>query len=403
MYIEREIEGTITELLAQFKVVLITGPRQVGKTTMLQHVLSSTHAYVTLDNILALKTALDDPPLFFLENPPPLIIDEVQYAQDIFRQIKLIVDQSDARGSIVLTGSQPYHLMQHISDSLAGRIAILEMSGLSQRELTGHITRKPFIPHESMLQKNSRLKDAHQLWARIHRGSMPELQNETIDWATYYQGYVRSYIERDVRELIRLKDEIKFYNFLVAMAARTGQIFNAASIANDLDISLKTVQSWASILEASSIMRFVRPYHENINKQLIKAPKPYFYDTGLVCHLLGWNSPEVLQSGAMAGQLFETFAVSEILKSHQNAGEDFRNIFFYRDTEKREIDLVIRSGRSLHPIEIKKTANPRREMTSSFKALDAFSLDIGIGALVCMTNKSNLLAQDVLALPIDLI
>jgi len=403
MYIEREIEGTLKELLAQFKVILLTGPRQVGKTTLLQHELSGTHAYVTLDDIRALKTASNDAPLFFLENPPPLIIDEVQYAQNLFRQIKLIVDQSDARGSIVLTGSQPYHLMQHISDSLAGRIAILEMSGLSQRELMGRNTQKAFLPHVSMLREESLLPDSRTLWERIHRGSMPELQNKSISWEKYYQGYVRSYIERDVRDLINLKDEMLFYNFLIAMAARTGQIFNASSVAKDIEVTTKTVQSWASILEASSIMRFVRPYHENINKQLIKAPKPYFYDTGLVCYLLGWNTSDALASGAMAGHIFETYAVSEILKSYQNAGKDLRDIFFYRDVEKCEIDLVIKAGRTLHPIEIKKTANPHSDMISSFKALHPLSLEQGMGALICMTPKTGLLSEDVLTIPIDLI
>jgi len=403
MYIAREIENTIDRMLKQYKVVLVTGARQIGKTTMLKHALSQTHRYVTLDRVPVLEEARNDPELFFMNNKPPLIIDEVQYAQNLFQQIKYIVDQSDERGTVVLTGSQAYHLMQNVTESLAGRIAILEMGGLSQREVYNNASAEPFLPTGVEVGTASRIGGANDIWEAIHRGSLPELQNQKIDWDEYYSNYVRSYIERDVRDLITLKDETLFYNFLVAVAARTGQLFSARNIANDIGVSLKTIQNWSSILEASGTITFLRPYFDNIAKQLTKTPKVFFLDTGLVCHLTRWNSAETLKNGAMAGQIFETFAVSEIMKSYMNAGKTFRDLYFYRDKKKREIDLLIQNGGKLHPIEIKKTAAPSTEIAGSFKVLDDLSLPVGTGAVVCLASEARYLTADIITTPIDLL
>jgi len=375
----------------------------VGKTTLLRHELAETHGYVTLDDDQALNLALDDPALFFRSYVPPVVVDEVQRAQDLFRQIKFLVDKSDQKGMIVLTGLQTYHLMQNVSESLAGRIAILEMSGLSLREIDCVGRDAPFIPTDLIVGAVSGIKSTKNFWTRVHRGSMPELQNSEIEWGFFYSNYVRTYIERDVRSLIALKDENLFYKFLVALAARTGQLFNANSVANDIGVTLKTIQSWASILETSGIIRFVRPYFNNVSKQLTKTPKLYFMDCGLVCHLLGWSTPEVLESGAMAGPIFETFAVSEILKSYLNAGEDVRDILFYRDVQKREIDLLIKRGDVLHPIEIKKSATSAKEMVQSFSALESLSMQVGTGALICLASESRYLIEDVITIPVDLI
>jgi len=403
MYIERTIGKVVDRLLKQYKVVLVTGPRQVGKTTLLRHELAETYGYVTLDDDQALSLALDDPILFFRSYVPPVVVDEVQRAQDLFRQIKFLVDKSDQKGMIVLTGSQTYHLMQNVSESLAGRIAILEMSGLSLREIDRADRRAPFTPTDSIIGDASEMKSARDIWARIHRGSMPELQNPEIEWGFFYSNYVRTYIERDVRSLIALKDENLFYKFLVSLAARTGQLFNAHTIASDIGVTLKTIQSWASILETSGIIRFVRPYFDNISKQLTKTPKLYVMDCGLVCHLLGWSTPEVLENGAMAGPIFETFVVSEILKSYLNAGEDVRDVFFYRDVQKREIDLIIKRENVLHPIEIKKSATPNKEMVQRFSALESLGAQKGTGALICLANESRYLTEDVITIPVDLI
>ena len=403
MYIQRDIEQTIAKLLRQFKVVLLTGARQVGKTTLLKQVFADSYRYVTLDDNQALSLALDDPALFFLSYAPPVIVDEVQYAQNLFRQIKVLVDNSDERGLVILTGSQSYHLMQDVTESLAGRIAILEMSGLSLREIEGSGYCDPFLPSDAFVGKASTVNDAGGLWQRIHRGSMPELQNPGIDWDFFYRNYVRTYIERDVRSLVALKDENLFYKFLVSLAARTGQLFNASSVANDIGVSLKTIQHWSSILEASGIVRFIQPYFDNIHKRLIKSPKVYFMDSGLVCYLLGWSSPAVLERGAMAGPIFETFVVSEILKGYLNAGGDLRSLFFYRDHEKREIDLLIKAGTTLFPIEIKKTATPKKEMVSNFSALNSLNVQVGMGALICFVHESAYLTENVITVPVDAI
>ena len=403
MYLQRDIEQTISRLVGQYKVILLTGARQVGKTTLAKQVFSDSHRYVTLDDNQALSLALDDPALFFASYVPPIVVDEVQYAQSLFRQIKVLADNTDQRGQVILTGSQTYHLMQDVTESLAGRIAILEMSGLSLREMKGAGYRDPFLPTDGLIGKVSKIKTTSELWQVIHRGSMPELQNPEMDRGFFYRNYVRTYIERDVRSLIALKDENRFYMFLVSLAARTGQLFNASSVANDIGVTLKTVQHWSSILEASGILRFVQPYYDNICKRLIKTPKVYFMDTGLVCHLLGWTTPEVLERGAMAGPIFETFVVSEVLKSYLNAGGDERSLFFYRDIQKREIDLLIKTDNTLFPIEIKKAATPGKEMISSFSALDSLNMQVGMGALICLAKESTYLTKNVITVPVDII
>jgi predicted AAA+ superfamily ATPase len=293
--------------------------------------------------------------------------------------------------------------MQNVTESLAGRIAILEMSGLSLREIGGTSRVSPFVPASSLAGYISAIKGTGEFWKCVHRGSMPELQDPEMEWELYYRNYVRSYIERDVRNLITLKNENLFSKFLVALASRTGQLFNVHNVANDIGVTLKTVQNWSSILEASGTVRFIRPYFCNVNKQLTKTPKLYFMDCGLVCYLLGWSTSEVLERGAMSGPVFETFVVSEILKSHLNAGEDLRNIFFYRDVQKREIDLLIRRDGMLHPVEIKKSATPDRRMVSGFSVLEGLDARVGTGALVCLASESSYLTEDIITVPVDAI
>ncbi|MCL2471352.1 MAG: ATP-binding protein [Propionibacteriaceae bacterium] len=365
--------------------------------------LSDTYRYVTLDDNQALSLALDDPALFFRNHVPPVVVDEVQYAQSLFRQIKVQVDGSDRKGTIVLTGSQTFHLMQDVTESLAGRIAILQMSGLSWREIAGVDRQGSFMPEDSLVGEVSGLNDVGELWRRIHRGSMPELQNPDIEWGLYYSNYVRTYIERDVRSLIGIKDENLFYKFLVALAARTGQLFNASSVADDVGVTLKTIQQWTAVLETSGVVHVLRPYFTNVSKGLIKTPKLYFMDCGLACYLAGWTTPEVLEKGAMAGAMFETFVVSEILKSVLNAGEDLREVSFYRDTQKREIDLVLRRDAVVHPVEIKLSATPHKNMVRSFRVLDGLGVPVGTGALICLADKSGYVTTNVITIPVDLI
>lgn len=401
MYIRREIEQTIDSMLRQFKVVLVTGARQVGKTTVLEERLGDRFSYVTMENLASYDLALSDAVLFFQSQDLPLIIDEVQRAPTLFQTIKWIVDQSSEKGRIVLTGSQTYELMQGVSESLAGRIGVLEMAGLSLRELMGGLRREgKYVPR--LLKKRDVSSPEHlDLWATIQRGSMPQLVASDIPWDRFWSSYVQAYLERDVRALINLKDERKFYNFMVAMAARSGQLLNASSIANDIDVDYKTVQAWTSILQASGIIRILYPFWSNTGKQLTKTPKIFFMDTGLVCHLTRWTTPEQLRVGAVAGHVFETFVVSEVLKSHMNAGANLRDVWFYRDSKKREIDLVIQDGRTLHPVEIKTNALVKKDAIKNFGCLEGMAdYEVGFGHVICQTQEPYLLTENVEAVPV---
>ena len=401
MYRRREAEATLLSLMGQFKVVLVTGARQVGKTTMLQHVLPENFRYVTLDDPRAGVLAREDPVLFFDANRLPVAVDEVQRVPELFQQVKFLVDQSPEVGRVVLTGSQTFQLMQGVSESLAGRVAILEMTGMSLRELTGCGGRGPYVPSEVGDDGRCESPENLDLWATIHRGSMPRLMDPSVSWDAFYTGYVRTYLERDVRDLITVKDEASFYHFLVACAARTGRLVNHSALARDAGVDTKTAQSWLSVLQASGVVRLLRPFWSNATKRLTKAPKLYFTDTGLACHLLGWSSPETLRRGAMAGHVFETFVVGEVVKSYLNAGGDARNVHFYRDARQREIDLIIQEGRVLHPVEIKTSATVTREAAAGFSVLaDVGDYDVGAGAVICQTREPYPVTATVKAVPV---
>ena len=399
MYIKREIESTIDAMLKQGKVVLVTGARQVGKTTMLRHHLNDAFSYVSMENPRDYLLAKEDAALFFESKTLPLIIDEVQRVPELFSPVKWVVDQSEEKGRIVLTGSQTFHLMKGVSESLAGRIRILEMPGLSLRELSSNSSDPhPYIP--KMVDDSANPSSA-DVWDVIHRGSMPELQDPDIDWDLFYADYVASYLERDVRALVNVKDEAKFYSFMIACAARTGQLLNASDIAKTVDVDHKTIKAWLSVLQASGVVRLLRPFWSNATKRIAKTPKLYVTDTGLACYLLGWNSPETLRRGAMAGHMFETFVVGEVIKSYLNAGGDARNVHFYRDARQREIDLIIQDGRTLHPVEVKTSATVRRDAVKNFACLENLSgYEVGFGHVVCQTPDPYLITRTVQAVPI---
>lgn len=399
MYIKREIEPTIDAMLKQGKVVLVTGARQVGKTTVLKQHLGNDFNYVSMENPRDYLLAKEDAVLFFESKTLPLIIDEVQRVPELFSPIKWIVDQSGEKGRIVLTGSQTYHLMKGVSESLAGRIRILEMPGLSLRELSGNSSNPhPYIPEVMADSLNSPLTD---VWNLIHRGSMPELQDPNIDWDPFYTDYVAAYLERDVRELVNVKNEAKFYSFMVACAARTGQLLNASDIANTVDVDHKTVKAWLSVLQASNIVRVIEPFWPNIDKRLTKTPKIFFMDTGLVCHLTRWTTPDQLRNGAAAGHIFETFVVSEILKSFMNSGKSLHDVWFYRDAKKREIDLVIQDGHILHPVEVKVSATVRKDAVKNFSCLENLpGYEVGFGHVICQTPEPYLITRTVQAVPV---
>lgn len=399
MYIRREIESTIDAMLTQGKVVLITGARQVGKTTVLKEHLGGSFSYVSMENPRDYLLAKQDAVLFFDSHELPLIVDEVQRVPELFSPVKWIVDQSDQKGRIVLTGSQTYHLMKGVSESLAGRIRIIEMPPLSLRELIGSASSPhPYVPARITEPKHVKGLD---IWSVIHRGSMPELQDSSVDWDSFYSDYVSAYLERDVRDLINVQDEAKFYSFMVACAARSGQLLNATDIGNAIDVDHKTVKAWLSVLQTSNIVRVIQPFWPDVDKRLSKTSKIFFMDTGLVCHLTRWTTPEQLRNGAVAGHVFETFVVSEVLKSYMNAGANLRDVWFYRDAKKREIDLVIQDGHVLHPVEVKTAATVGSDAVKNFGCLDRLSdYEVGFGHVVCQTDEPYLVTRDVQAVPV---
>ncbi len=399
MYIKREIESTLDGFLRQGKVVLVTGARQVGKTTVLKEYLGGSFDYISMENPRDYLSAKQDAVLFFESKSLPLIIDEVQRVPELFSLIKWIVDQSDEKGRIVLSGSQTYHLMKGVSESLAGRIRIIELPPLSLRELIGSVAKPhPYIPDR--IESYEKPSDV-DIWEIIHRGSMPELQDQSLSWDSFYSDYVSAYLERDVRDLINVKDESKFYSFMVACAARSGQLFNASDIGNAIDADHKTVKAWLSVLQASNIIRIIEPFWPNIGKSLTKTPKLYFMDTGLVCHLTRWTTADQLRNGAVAGHVFETFVVSEVLKSYMNAGTNLRDVWFYRDSKKREIDLVIQEGHILHPVEIKTAATVNADAVKNFKYLENMeSYEVGFGHVICQTPEPYYVTRGVQAVPV---
>jgi predicted AAA+ superfamily ATPase len=404
MYYQRHIEKKILEAKSMFKVLLITGPRQVGKTTTLKHLFKDSYNYVTLDDVTELTIAKEDPKLFFMNHPLPLIIDEVQLAPSLFREIKRIVDNLEVYGQIILTGSQTFHLMAQITETLAGRIGILEFQGLSLREINEENFNMSFVPNDLFI-KSIRKPMMEDLWTIIHKGSMPELYNKPeIDWQLYYASYVRTYIERDVRSLLNVKNLDTFSRFIISVAARTGSILNYTNISNEIGVDIKTVQSWIKVLEASGIILLIKPFSNNALKRTIESPMLYFLDTGLVCYLLKWTTKETLQNGAMSGQILETYAVSEIVKSFKNKGIHEIPIYFYRDKDMKEIDLIVVDQDKLYPIEIKKAMNPVKSMAKNFSVLKrAIGFVVDKEIILCLIERNTYLSDNLLAYPIKLI
>lgn len=387
-YIKRNAEEVIKKEEKLFKAILVTGARQVGKTTMLKNLKPNIN-YVTLDDMLLNQSALEEPDLFLKSNKPPVIIDEVQYAPNLLRYIKMAVDKSEKKAMFYLTGSQQFHLMNDISESLAGRVGIVNLLGLSLREINGIHFNGPFIPTNSYIEKRKNYKlnfSYDEIWEIIYKGSMPALYQKESDVELFYSMYVNTYIERDVRNLTQVGDTISFLKFMTSLASRIGQLLNLNSVATEVGISLPTAQRWLSILVSSNIVYLLEPYYNNIMKRAVKTPKLYFLDTGLAAYLTRWKNKDVLEAGNMAGNFFENFVIVEIIKSYYNSGVLQLPIYFYRDKDKREIDLIIEQNGKLHPIEIKKSAKPTKDMIANFKVLDKLG-QLGSGAVICMYDN----------------
>lgn len=405
MYIERHAEKTVRELSQMFGAVLVAGPRQVGKTTMLEQLTSDIN-YVTLDDPIIRAGAEEESATFFKDNPPPVFVDEIQKAPALFEQIKMLLDRERKKGQFYMCGSQQFRMMKGVSESLAGRIGLVTLLGFSLRESHGVEYDAPFIPTDAYFaERRQHLADISydDVWRAIHRGSMPELcSNPDFNWQMFYGAYVRTYIDRDVRELSEIGDTVRFTKFMMAAAASTGQLLNLSSLAGDIGISQPTAERWLSILVASNIVYLLQPYSNNITKRAIKTPKLYFLDTGLAAYLTKWNTPDVLKSGAMAGAFFESFVISEIIKSYYNKGILELPIYFYRDRDMREIDLLIEENGTLYPIEIKKHADPQKKDVYAFSLLDKIpGVRRGPGGVICLYDRLLTLCGEDRAIPVN--
>ena len=384
-----------------FPAIMITGARQVGKTTLVRH-LARDIPYLTLDDPVLLQSAIEEAGSFFKSTPPPVIVDEIQYAPNLFSYIKMIAAESGKRGLFYL---QEFKMMKNVSESLAGRIGIINLPGLSLREIKGDTFSEHFVPTEEYLAKRkTTVKDAdyQEIWSIIHKGSMPGMYASELDWQLFYAAYTKTYLERDVRELAQVGDELKFIKFMTALAARSAQMLNLSSIAEENGISVPTANRWLSILISSNIVYLLQPYYSNSLKRAVKTPKLYFLDTGLIAYLTKWTTPEVIEAGAMAGAFFETFVVGEVLKSFYNAGILEPPLYYYRDKDGKEIDLLIEQDGKLHPVEIKKTANPSKRQLANFSVLEKNeSITIGTGGIICLYEKSLPLDDKNVTIPVS--
>lgn len=405
MYIERTLEQTLKKASEAFPVILITGPRQVGKTTLLERCAQGQRHYVTLDDLDERQLAQTDPQLFLKSHPFPLIIDEIQYAPQLLSAIKMVCDRERKPGLFWLTGSQKFHLMRGIQESLAGRVAILDLLGLAQAELANYAHDViPFLPTrqwiQSAAQRAPKTLSLMATYERIWMGSFPQvLLNKKTDRSLFYRSYVQTYIQRDVKDITSIKSEEGFFTFLKAVAARTGQLLNYADLARDTNVSHRTVKAWLEVLEASGIIYLLRPFHSNVTNRLIKTPKVYFLDTGLCCFLTRWDSPESLEAGAMSGSILETYLFCEILKSYWHNGKE-PYFYFYRDKDQKEIDLLIEHDNVLYPVEFKKTASPGSNALKNFHALAGVKKQIGHGGVICLRDTHIPISQDVDVIPL---
>lgn len=405
-YIKRDLESKILALSKEYACILITGPRQVGKTTVLKQLAAADREYVTLDDLEDRALAKRDPALFLQMHSLPIFIDEVQYAPELFSYIKIAIDNGTAPGSFWLTGSQAFTMMELAQESLAGRVALLHMPALSQHEIYGSGNNVPFsVDLDALKQRKKTGQQAllPKMYERIWKGSMPGLvSGKFTDRDVFYNSYLQTYIERDVSELIARVDKLQFQDFIRAVACRAGQMLNVHDIAMDIAVSDDTAKRWLQVLEKSDVIFYLRPYSNNLLKRTIKTPKLYFFDTGLAAYLTKYTTPEILANGAISGALLENYVVSEIRKTYFNDAKDCL-LWYYRDKSSNEIDMVIESDGLLHPLEIKRSVNPGSELIGAFEVLDKGSVPRGKGAILCMRPELSAINADNFIVPIWII
>lgn len=411
-FIKRHIEKTIERLSSSYPAVLITGARQTGKTTLLKKITDSQNIqYLTFDDPIEEQSAKNDPKSFLEFHPYPFMFDEIQYIPDLFRYLKIQIDQNRQNGMYFLTGSQQFKLMETASESLSGRIGIVQLYPLSAREIREDENSESFIPTKDfILARNSLLKqrdsNIKKTWLSIYTGGYPEVVKGNVLPKDFYANYLKTYIERDIKKLTQVADEMQFLQFISVAAARTGQLVNYSDISKDCGISEVTAKKWLSLLVSSGLVYLLQPYSANIEKRVVKTAKLYFMDTGLAAYLTRWSNPDVMQSGAMAGAFFETYVISEIIKSFSNNGEE-PPIYFYRDKDKYEIDLLIEQNNILYPVEIKKTATPSSDDAKNFFITNRIkNIKIAQGIIICNCSQVlNVKNKDssVLAIPVEYI
>lgn len=407
-YIKRNMEGCFLALNEQYPAILLTGPRQVGKTTMLQKLMTEEgrgRRYVSLDDLNERALAKADPAMFFQLHQPPVLIDEIQYAPELFTYIKIHVDETQRAGDFWLTGSQVFNLMDGVQESLAGRVALLHLPPLSQQEICGCSFGAFTLRFEELSERQrvSPPASAPEIFHRLFLGGMPALVSKKYqERDIFYSSYISTYLERDVKNLSGSIDSLKFLNFITAAAARASQMVSYKGLADASDIDQTTAKSWLRILETLGIVFYLQPYANNVLKRIVKTPKLYFCDTGLVCYLTKWSSAETVMNGAMNGALLENYVVSEIQKSYQNVGRELY-LYYYRDKDAKEIDLLLEGDGFLQPIEIKKTATPEKKMIRNFSVIEKSPLKRGTGAILCLSEKLGAFDKENLIVPIALL
>lgn len=410
MYIRRNIEETIKIISDSFKVVLLTGARQVGKTTLLKTLARGTsRIYVTLDDLKVRNLALSEPALFLRKYTPPVIIDEIQHAPALLNYIKIYVDNIDVNGSIWLVGTQRLPLMQGITESLAGRVGIVDMQGLTAEEINNVAMSKQFLPTTEQLYNRlnvAKKQSPEDIYKLIWQGSMPAMHNDrgTI-WQNYYGSYVQSFILRDIMKLLQVNDEMAYFRFLCAAAGQTGKIVNYVDLARAAGISAPTAKQWVLALEAAGIIHLLPGFAPSGSKYLIRAPKIHFFDTGLVSYLMNYNNPKALETGAYSSQIFETWAVMEIYKSYTNKGF-IPPLYYLRNFNGKELELIIYENGTVYPMAIKNKNYPNKAI-KTFNILKPVStnakINTGNGGIICLSDALLSVTEQLYYIPVWLI